>query len=55
MSKKLNALVDDCVGANRDTIANAIQSAYGLGYLNDEMSIVDDVKREINKLEEVLP
>ncbi len=55
MNEKLNALVDDCVGANRSVIANKIQAAYGIGYLDGEKSIFEEVKKSIAKLEEVLP
>ena len=55
MNESLNALVDACEGANRDTIADAIHAAYGLGYLDGERSIFEGVKKAINKLEEVLP
>ncbi len=41
MNEKLNALVDDCVGANRSVIANKIQAAYGIGYLDGERSIFE--------------
>ena len=55
MIDKLNALVDDCIGANRDTIAQAIQDAYGLGFLDGERCVMDEIKKSINKLDEVLP
>ncbi len=55
MNEKLNAMVDDCVGANRSVIANKIQSAYSLGFLDGERSIFEEVKKSIAKLEEVLP
>ena len=55
MIDKLNAFADACIGANRDTIANAIQSAYGLGFLDGERCVMDEIKKAINKLDEVLP
>ena len=50
----LDSLVDDCIGANLETIANAIQKAYGLGFLDGERTTFEEVKKQINKLEEVM-
>ena len=55
MTEKLRALVDACLGANRETIAKAIQDAYSMGFLDGERCIMDEVKKAIKKLDEVLP
>ena len=55
MIEKLKALVDACLGANRDTIANAIQSAYSMGFLDGERCVMNEIKKSIKKLDEVLP
>ena len=55
MTEKLNALVDACLGANEKTIAQAIQDAYSMGFLDGERCVMDEVKKAINKLDEVLP
>ena len=55
MIGKLNALVDGCQGGNRKTIAQAIQDAYSMGFLDGERCAMDEVKKAIKKLDEVLP
>ena len=55
MIEKLRALVKSCLGANRETIAQAIQDAYGLGFLDGERCVMDEIKKSIQKLDEVLP
>ena len=55
MIEKLRALVTACLGANEKTIAQSIQDAYSMGFLDGERRVMDDVKKAIKKLDEVLP
>ena len=55
MIEKLRALVKACLGANEKTIAQAIQDAYSMGFLDGERCVMDEIKKAINKLDEVLP
>ena len=55
MLDKLNALVDSCQGGNRKTIAQSIQDAYSMGFLDGERCVMDEIKKAIQKLDEVLP
>lgn len=55
MTEKLDLLTDACLGANRETIAQAIQDAYSMGFIDGERCVMDEVKKQIDKLDEVLP
>ena len=55
MIGKLKVLVKACLGANEKTIAQSIQDAYSMGFLDGERGVMDEVKKAIKKMDEVLP